>query len=176
MMIRHFANTIWKLHLTKFLPLCLLTFLLPACVSVNLPFSSKGHSAKNVSYQNPPANFVELKTQSGDKTWIEKDTKNTISFMSECGGADPSLDILSNEVHSVLAESEAKPSEKDVYNDREALFQESHGKIDGIQMKISSVVFKKNNCNYVLTYSGQSKNFEKHRNAFTEFLRGFKAP
>lgn len=119
---------------------------------------------------------MELKTQSGDKTWIEKDSKNTISFMSECGGADPSLDILSNEVHSVLTESESKPPQKDIYNDREALFQESHGKIDGIPMKISSVVFKKNSCNYVITYSGQSKNFDQHKSVFSEFLRGFKAP
>lgn len=147
-----------------------------ACVSVNLPTSSKGTPAKGIVYKEPGHGFDPITEKYGDKTWKNRKTNNLISVLSECGGNDPSLESLQSELESAMQETDNQESKKLMFNDREALWSEVTGKIDGIPVKLASMIFKKNACNYVITLSGQSKNFEADKNTFQDFLKEFKAP
>lgn len=148
---------------------------LASCVSVNLPGSSKGLPAKNTIVAEPGSDFIKSKKPTGDQTWINKKTRNIISYITECGSSDPSLESMYTEVISALQNPEEISTKTSMFNEREALFTETKGKIDGVPVQISSLVFKKNSCNYVITLSGQTNSVEKDRKTFDSFLKGFKA-
>jgi hypothetical protein len=62
------------------------------------------------------------------------------------------------------------------YNDREAIQTTATGLTDGINIQMKVVTFKKNACNFILTYVGRTKSFQQEANVFEDFLKGFKAP
>lgn len=162
-----------KIRLTV---LILLLMNASACVSVNLPISSKGTPAKDVKFVEPQLPFQKLDDNSGDQSWKSKKTANIISFLTDCGGSDPNLESLQVEIESALQEPKTISERKFTFNDREALESEVQGKIDGISVRVRSVVFKKSACNYLITLSGQDKQFAEDLPVFNKFLEGFIAP
>jgi hypothetical protein len=146
------------------------------CVSVELP-NSKTTSAKDVQWKAPGSPFKEIKATNADKTWLSSRTGNTISFLSECGNAaDPSLQSLESESLSALGKFTPISSRIYDFNGRAARNSVSSGEVDGVPVQLELLVFKKNGCNYTLSYGGVMKQYEAEHKIFEDFKQNFKAP
>lgn len=145
------------------------------CVSVNLG-SGKTNRSSEVKFRAPTGAFKEISNSSADQAWQNPETGNTISFLTECPQPDSSLEGLTDEFTNVLRSKQVKDKKEEFYNGREALHTWCEGKLDGISMKIHSLVFKKNGCSYLLTYVGRAKVFDREQTIFNEFISGFEAP
>ncbi|XGC80438.1 hypothetical protein ACES2L_13990 [Bdellovibrio bacteriovorus] len=159
-----------------YLVIFILGLLLSGCVTVQLP-GGKVTSAKDVEYKQPAGAFKEIKNADADKSWISANTGNTISYFTECGGkAEPTLNDLENDAFAALSDSKVLSSEEVNYNERAARQSRASGKLDGVPVELSLIVFQKNGCNYTLTYGGLAKSFSVEAAAFEEFKNNFKAP
>jgi hypothetical protein len=158
----------------RLLPVFLFLFL-PACVSVNLG-SGKANRNSEVKFQAPGGDFKEISNSNADQAWQNSETGNTISFLTECPAPDSSLEGMTDEFTSFLKGKQVKEKKEDFFNGRESLQTWIEGKLDGIPMKMQSLVFKKNGCSYLLTYVGRSKVFDKDQSAFSTFTSRFEAP
>ncbi|UXR64252.1 hypothetical protein EZJ49_14385 [Bdellovibrio bacteriovorus] len=159
----------------NFFGVCILSVLLASCVSVNLP-GRKSVPAKGVEFSAPSSPFKAIDSASSDKAWLSGATGNTISFVSDCGGADPSLQQMETESLAALSNLDVKTSDSVMFNGREARQTVATGTVDGIAVQLALVVFKKNNCNYTLSYGGVQKQFAAEQNHFEQFKAQFKAP
>lgn len=164
------------------IPRCLLLLLFSSllfqisCVSVNLG-AGKSEKADNLSFTAPSEPFQSQKDSISDQLWTSKNTGNSISYLSECTlKSDPSLESLQNDYVSVLKNPEITKSEPVQFNRREGVLFQSRGTLDGVPVKFESLIFKKNNCNYTLTYGGRERNFDKEKNHFDQFLKDFFVP
>lgn len=147
-----------------------------ACVSVKLP-SATGTPAKNVEFHTPEKPYQEIKVLTGDKAWLSSKTGNTISFLSDCNGTiDPTLQQLERESLAVFDKLMILQTKTIDFNGREALITQAQGEVDGVPVKTELIVFKKNNCNYTLSYGGVLKNFDTEKKYFDSFSESFKAP
>jgi len=168
------------LHMKNHFLICLILWaflaMTSSCVSVKLP-TAAGTPAEDVVYSEPPAPFSEIKLSSGDKAWLSSATGNTLSFLSDCHGrTDPTLEQLASEPLAALEKLKILSSRQTPYNGREAQITEAQGEMDGVPVKTLLLVFKKNNCNYTLSYGGLSKNFDTEKKYFEKFTESFKAP
>lgn len=158
------------------LSLSLFFLLLSSCVSVNLG-AGKSEKAADISFSEPTAPYTSSKDSVSDRLWTSSKTGNSISYLSECTlKSDPSLEVLQNDYTSVLKNSEVVKSEFVRFNQREGIRFQSKGTLDGIAVKFESLIFKKNNCNYTLTYGGREKSFENEKKHFDQFLQDFVVP
>jgi len=154
---------------------CILSLLLGSCVSVQLP-GGKVTPAKGVEYTDPSSPFKDFKASNADKAWISEKTGNTISYLSECGGSnEPSLQQIESDSLSAITDVTVDSHEL-MFNGRAARQSVSRGKIDGVPVKMELLVFKKNGCNYTLSYGGVEKQFETEQKYFEKFKENFKAP
>lgn len=155
---------------------CSMCLLLGGCVSVSLP-GKKVVSAKDVSFEAPPSPFKEIKMANVDKAWLSDKTANTISYFSECGNsADPSLESLESDALSAMNDVNVLQSETREFNGRESRHTVITGKLDGVPVKMSLVLLKKNGCNYTLSYGGTAAQFPQEESAFENFKKNFRAP
>ncbi|MNJ93221.1 hypothetical protein D3C87_109000 [compost metagenome] len=155
---------------------CILALLLSSCVSVKLG-GSKVTSAKDVKFDAPSSPYKEIKAPNSDKAWISGKTGNTISYLSECGGTlDLSLTQIESDSLTVMNKLEVLKAEVTQFNGREAHKSIASGEVDGVPVQISLVVFKKNNCNYTLSYGGVQRQFAAEEQIFNRFVDSFKAP
>ncbi len=146
------------------------------CVTVDVG-GPKSAPAKNVTYSEPALPFKPSSSKSSDRLWISTESGNSISYLSDCGGAqEPSLEQLENEALASLVDLKIVQTEKFPYNSREALKTIAEGKVDGVKVKLSLLTLKKNNCNYTLIYGGIAKTFDKEQKHFQTFIDNFKAP
>jgi hypothetical protein len=156
--------------------ICIMILSMSGCVSVELP-NSKTTSAKDVQWKAPGSPFKEIKATNADKTWLSSRTGNTISFLSECGNAaDPSLQSLESESLSALGKITPISSRIYDFNGRAARNSVSSGEVDGVPVQLELLVFKKNGCNYTLSYGGVMKQYEAEHKIFEDFKQNFKAP
>lgn len=132
--------------------------------------------AKGVDFSAPAAPYKAIESANSDRAWLSDKTGNTISFASDCSGADPSLQQMENESLAALDNLEIKSSEALMFNGREARRSVSTGTVDGVPVQLLLVVFKKNNCNYVLSYGGVAVQFNTETSYFADFISTFKAP
>ncbi|MGZ3798128.1 MAG: hypothetical protein ACXVB1_17280, partial [Pseudobdellovibrionaceae bacterium] len=104
-------------------------------------------------------------------------TGNTISFLSDCNGnVDPTLEQLENESLAVLDKLKILETKNFNFNGREGLRTQAQGEVDGVPVQTELIVFKKNNCNYTLSYGGVLKSFSLEKKYFDIFIESFKAP
>lgn len=136
-----------------------------------------GSPAKDVKYAKPTSPFDEIEVPSGDKAWLSQKTGNTISFLSDCkSSADPGLQQIEGESLAVFDKLKILQTKKFEFNGRDAQRTQAQGEIDGIAVKTELVTFKKNGCNFTLSYGGVAKTFESELSHFENFLESFKAP
>lgn len=155
---------------------CITILLLGGCVSIELP-GAKSKPAQNVAYTPPTTPFKDLKGAGFDKAWLSEKTGNTIAYTSDCGnGNDPSLQQIEAESLSSLNNLQTISSEEISFDGRAALSSTSSGTLDGVPVRLSLLVFKKNGCNYALSYGGTEKQFSSEISQFENFKRNFKAP
>lgn len=151
-------------------------FILAGCVSVNLP-GSKAERADNVNFQEPAHPFQSLTVRGTDKAWVSKETGNTISYTSDCNNpSDPNLEQLQMDSLNAMSDLKIVSTTELDFNNRSARLATADGTLDGVPVKMTLLVFKKNNCNFTLSYGGVTKNFSAEHNHFEDFKRGFQAP
>ncbi len=156
--------------------LVVLSFGLGACVSINVG-GGKAERADDVEFNEPPDPFDDEDAGNVDEGWKNPKNGNSISYISECNtGQDPSLQSVRSGVLSTLSEAEVTSEDKRPYNGREALRSEASGKVDGVVTRLDLMIFKKNNCLYIITYVALPDSYDADRKHFENFLEGFKAP
>lgn len=149
--------------------------LLAGCISFNIG-PKEMRKAKDVVYSEPSIPFQSMKSANTDKAWISEKTGNTISYSSECGEDSATIDQVYSELVAGVANSKTLIETKGFFNGRTSISATTEGNVDGINVKMSFIVFKKNNCVYSLSYGGVSNHFESETSAFNAFAETFKAP
>lgn len=160
----------WAVHLP-------ILWALVGCVSVQLG-GSPSIRAKGLDFQPPPHPFERFTTAPNvDSAWKNPKNGNTISYLSECEDrTDPPLEQIQRGVLSGLKNPKFITNESTMYNGRQALHTLVVGSVDGISTQVESMIFKKNNCIYILTYVGIETIFGQDQHYFSAFLKGFRAP
>jgi len=147
---------------------------LVACVSVTLKTDGP-QTAQGLVYEEPQGQFK----RTSDKvfpSWIQEKTGHIISLMSECGNADPSLEALQAEAMQSIDEAQLIKEERINYQQKEALKTTFSGKINNVDTKVQSLVFKKSNCSFTFTFAGRKQNFESEIKHFEKLLESVKVP
>ncbi len=112
-----------------------------------------------------------------DRAWRNKTTGNSISVLSDCkGGLDISLSAVTDSVLQPLDSKEVLAQKKLTFNGRAALQTEAKGQIDGIESLVELLVFRKDDCLYILTYTGVTEKYPSDKNAFKSFASEFRVP
>ena len=146
------------------------------CVSVNVG-GKKAKKASLIQLEKPSPHFTEIKKEHADRYWRSDLTGNSISFLSECDTpGDPSLNQVLDGLKQGLIDSELVKREELTYNQRAAVKAEIKGFVDGVESIVETLIFKKNNCLYLITYISVPETFETERAIFNQFLQGFRAP
>lgn len=156
--------------------IALFAFAFSSCVSVSLQ-KTEAISAKDVNFEQPALPFESISLNSADKTWISKASGNTISYLSDCQkNSDPTLEQMQNETTSVVDNLNVLEINSIPFNSRTGLTSTVEGMVDGVPVKMKVLVFKKNTCNYTLTFAGVKKHFDQELKYFEQFQSSFKAP
>ncbi len=165
-----------KNHLAQNIFFAFIFLTLAGCVTVDVG-GSKAKSARNVKFEKPGSPFASSSDGTGDQTWISEKTGNSISYLSECERqVELNLEQLESEALSVLEKMKIEKSERLGFNGREAVRTVASGKVDGVDVKMQLLTFKKNNCNYSLSYGAVSSKYDLELSQFDQFMKGFQAP
>lgn len=147
-----------------------------ACVSVKLD-GGESKRASGVKFETPGGDFQKAARDDVDMAWRNPKNGNVISYLSDCQDVtDPSLDSIVQGVMSSLYNMNIDSNESPTIQGREARRVLASGKVDGVPSKIDLLVFKRNQCIYILTYVGVAKEFGANRGEFDKFVQGFRAP
>jgi hypothetical protein len=142
-----------------------------------LDIEPETEKAEDLYFSAPSAPFIEKDTENLDAYYIEPKTGNSISIKSACyDPADPSLKSLEKSAFNGMTVIKVLNSKTEEFNKREALHSQRLVKIDGIPVIVEMMVFKKNDCNYIITHVGIEKNFNKTKSHFNNFLKDVRAP
>lgn len=155
--------------------LILLT-LASACVSVNVRPAAPRH-AENLKFSEPVSPFQKQSDSAADFVWQSQKTGNTIAVISECKTTmETPLEALETDTINAMTDPQIVSTSHLTYNDREAIQTTATGLMDGIAIQMKVVTFKKNACNFILTYVGRASMVAREQSTFENFLKGFKAP
>lgn len=77
---------------------------------------------------------------------------------------------------NAISDMEILTTEELMFNGRSARQSIAQGTLDGVPVKMSLLVFKKNNCNFTLSYGGVAKHFSNELKHFDDFKSQFRAP
>ena len=150
--------------------------LVASCVSIDLS-KNDVKKAKGVAFRAPPNPFQQIESDDIDVGWRNNKNGNTITVVSDCENPyDPSLQNIEDGVVSGLQELEKLNTKKSMYNARASRQSVFTGTVDGIPTKVNLMIFKKNNCIYVLSYLAVIQHYDHDEANFQTFLRGFEAP
>lgn len=135
----------------------------------------KSKKSSDTSFLAPRSPFKEVKSEAADEAWQSTQTGNSIAFLSECQPAvEQSLKSLEDESVNVLSEVQVLKSSHPTFNGRESSYTVAEGKVDGIPVKLALVVFKKNGCNFTISYTARKSTFDSEIRTFDTFLEGFR--
>lgn len=148
-----------------------------SCVSISMQ-KNNSRKSEDVKYEKPfQSQYEEIETNLVDKSWRHTRTGNTISYLSDCGGdSDPSLKNIFQGIISDIENVEIIEESDVFYNSREAYHTLVQGNIDGVLTRFELMIFKKNSCTYILTYTAVATAFASGQKDFQRFVKGFVAP
>ena len=155
---------------------CFLMVACTSCVSVEL---GPKHPARavGVRYTPPPKPFTKASADNVDEIWRNSKNGNAISFLSECNDpADPSLHGIEQGVLSGLYPYTYIAQDDITYESRAARRVQVKGIVDGVPSLVDLLVFKRNNCIYILSYVGLEQQHKRDQKSFEDFISGFHAP
>lgn len=155
--------------------LIFISAIINGCVSVQIP-PTIIEKAKNISHKAPASPFKYSKSKSSDQMWVSNKTASTISYFTSCSPSEPTLKAIRTNAFASLESVEVSKEENVQINEREGLKSNIEGKLEGVPVKVQFIVFKKNSCSYHLSYVALKENFDKEVDAFTNFIKTFKAP
>ncbi|MGE0526385.1 MAG: hypothetical protein AB7G93_20510 [Bdellovibrionales bacterium] len=146
------------------------------CVTVNLG-SKESKRASGVEVRVPALPFEKEARDDVDAAWKNPRTGNVISYLSDCKDpSDPPLDQIVHGVLAGLSDLKYESSKTESILGREGRRVHALGKVDGVPTGVDLLVFKRNNCIYVLSYVGVQSAFAKDQEEFNRFIEGFQAP
>ncbi|NJL23736.1 MAG: hypothetical protein HC902_00155 [Calothrix sp. SM1_5_4] len=155
-------------------------FVFSGCVTVKLDTGMNGSSAKRaegVSYKEPGQPFVKEQRSDVDASWQNPRNGNVISFITDCKDpSDPSLQSIVGGMLAGLPGLKIESDQEQMVQGREGRRVLASGKVDGVPSQTDLLVFKRNQCIYVLSYVGVKKSFNEDRAEFERFIQGFRAP
>lgn len=149
--------------------------ILTSCVSVQLQKPLVLEKSKTYSLVVPSVPFIRVDQEGMDQYWRNKHNGNALSLQTACSERyDPSFqDLTYQSVHGI-EDTKKIIEDKFDYNDRVGLKSEYEGLVDGIAVAIKLVVFKKNNCSYVISYFGKKSSIKENDTHFIKFINSFK--
>jgi len=163
---------------TESFPVALSIFMLLAasgCVTVNLPKGSEGRSP-SVEIQEPSKAFESIKSENADRAWKHSQSGATISFLSDCNDNPDSLQNFESDSLNALKSAKVLKSESTRINNREGQRIQILGALEGIPMKMELLAFRKNGCDYILSFVARQTAFDLQLTEFDKFIAGFQAP
>ncbi|MBK8201932.1 MAG: hypothetical protein IPK68_06305 [Bdellovibrionales bacterium] len=151
-----------------------------SCVSIDISKTNQVRD-NNIKFHAPDLPYQVAPLASVDGAWRNTETGDSISYISECDSStDPSLDSIHKGILQGIENLKIVSSEYKKYNSRQALFTTVNGELDGIGTQMQFVIFKKNQCIYVLTnisyMKGAHPKGATSSRDFQMFLEKFEVP
>ena len=144
--------------------------------------SCSGTSYRAGTYSLDGVRFIlgdlppEWKKVYGDRglTWRRQDPKGTIITVNvSCKRVgDAPLEVLTNHLLFGLTERSYEERQLVPYLGREAERALVLAKLDGVPVKLSTMVLKRNRCVYDAFYAAAPEHFDAHRDEFEKMLAG----
>lgn len=146
-----------------------------ACVSLSL--ETETEVSKDLYFAEPGGNFKQRSAENLDGYFVEQNSGNSISIKSACyDPADPSLSTLENSAFGGMTVIKEIKRENTKFSKRAALRSKKLVKIDGVAVLVEMMIFKKNNCNYLISHVGVEENFKQTSLQYNAFLKTVRAP
>lgn len=123
-----------------------------------------------------PSTWQRIAIKGGDLAFLQTRENSTITVNSTCGKnkVKYSLSALSNSLLIGIDDKKLiKSTEREVSGEI-SLQRIYQGRISGVAIEICTVVLKRGDCVYDLSYSSTPDNFDKWFGEFDEFVSGFK--
>ncbi len=147
-----------------------------ACVTVKVG-GPESKRATGVTAKAPGSPFIVDDAVGVDASWKNPTNGNAISYLTDCQDpSDPPLDGIVQGVLTGLSDLKTEATGSPTIQGREGRRVLASGKVDGVPSQIDLLVFKRNQCIYVLTYAGVLSVFDKNRRDFNQFIEEFRAP
>ena len=147
------------------------------CVTVNLGGAKGGKRAAGVVFVPPPAPFEKEARDDVDAAWKNSRNGNVISYLSDCKDpSDPGLDTITSGVLSGLNDLRYDSQKDLTFQGRGARRSVASGRVDGVPTRIDLLVFKRNQCIYIIDLIGVEANVAQNASDFEHFLSEFRAP
>ncbi len=126
---------------------------------------------------DPGRGWERVDAGGADRAWHHAGISGALYADSNCGRRfeDGKLEDLTTHLTFGVARGEPEHSESRTLDGRAALVQITAGEIDGVGVKVGSMVTKKNACLYDVLYVAPPTTFEQGWPAFVALLEGFKA-
>jgi len=158
------------------LKISIAAFCLTGCISVSLS-GDKHEKANGVKLQAPAAPFEKAKGDNVDEIWRNPKNGNAISYLSDCSDqSDPSLLSIEQGVLSGLNPYSYESQTELTFDGRGARKSRVKGTVDGVASVVDLLVFKRNNCIYILSYVGLQQKHSEDQQRFDTFMERFHAP
>lgn len=146
------------------------------CVTVKLG-DVESQRANGVEFREPSSPFKRDKRDEVDAAFKNTRNGNVISYLSDCKDpSDPPLDNIIAGVLTGLTDLKIEQKETVQMLGREGRRVVAAGKVDGVPSAIDLLVFKRNQCIYILSYVGVKDAFPQNRVDFNRFIEGFRVP
>lgn len=153
-----------------------ISLFLTSCVSVSLG-SHEIKRATGVSFSEPSTPFTKQSRKDVDGAWKNSRNGNMISYLSDCQDeSDPALDYIVQGALTGVSELKFDKRDDLTIQGREGRRVLARGKVDGVPSAMDLLVFKRDNCIYILSYVGVQSAFGDNREQFNRFVEGFRAP
>jgi DNA-binding transcriptional ArsR family regulator len=161
-----------KKHLALTLLIISAPLFIVSCVSSLLKDGPPTFS-NEIKITSPQAPYNEMKT-SVFPSWKNTKSGNVISIISDCN--ENSYYKLSN-LHQLVEDSLESitliKEEPLVLQNKPAASRHISALLDGHQIEVKTVSFKRKSCGYVTSLSGKTGQIAQDQNLFNQFISGF---
>ncbi len=160
-----------KKQLVSTIIITLIPFLFVSCVSSLFKDSPPTFSSE-VKFNKIPEGFVKTDT-SVYPSWKNSKTGNVIAIVSDCNeNSQYKLSNLHQLIEEPLENIKVIKEETLILQSKPAFFRIIDAELDGLQIEIQSVSFKRKSCSYVSSLSGKLNNLNSDIELFEQFLNG----
>ena len=137
--------------------------------------AQKNVDVKNFFVQRPSSKWFEIKEGGADFAWYNKDIYGAIYIDSNCKQKFEDRPLKDSYLSLTQGITTGRPIQqnKRIIDDREALFSVQNGVIDGITVRLASVVLSKDECLYDFLYIAPPEDFDKGLKDFLYSVQSF---
>lgn len=122
----------------------------------------------------PPLDPFTKTNTSVYPSWKNSKTGNVISIVSDCSESTYyTLSGLHQLIESSLSNIQVLKEENSSLQNKAAYFKTINADLDGSEIEVRSVSFKRKSCGYVASLSGKRNNLGSDEKQFENFINGF---